>query len=885
MRWITREKVKVDRLAFPWLIKNLRILFAIVLLFGAAEEALPQPSSPAFPITGIVFDPSHASVPRAKVAFRRAGASEQQTTTADAGGAFRFEAVAPGRYEIQVEHEGFKPATVRLTIGSRPPGPLEITLSIVELRQEVTVGGQAAQVSTDTSENLDVVTLNRESLDSLPIFDQDYVGAMSRFLDAGSVGTGGVTLIVDGLDATRAGVSASAIQEVKINQNPYSAEFSRPGRGRIEILTKPGSQEYHGTFNFLFRDYRLNARDPFAVPRPVEQRRIFEGNITGPLGRSKTTTFLISANREEEDLQSVVFALVPSGPVRENVPSPARNTEVSASITHQIGATHTISLRGLYTDRTINNQGVGGFNLPEVAADFKDREDLFYFNHQGLITPNLLNQFRMLLFGRQHTTTRSLRPGPKIVVLDAFTGGGAQADRLQTENHIAFNDFLTWSHGKHSIKTGINVPDISRRGLNDYTNFVGTYSFSTIQDYLQNHPFSLLRQQGEGHIVFVEMVIGGFIQDEFRVRPNLQIAAGLRYDWQNYFHDNNNFSPRLSFAFSPGKGRKTVLRGGAGFFYDRTGPSPIWDLLRYDGRLLRRYVISNPKWPEPLTSAELEAQPTSVTRLDPTVKIPYTVQYSVGVERQLQKSTTLTVTYLGTRAIGMFRSRDVNAPPPPLYLARPDPTLNVLRQIESSGHLESHSLEVSLRGNVSRFFNGMIQYALGRVYNDVGGGSIGGGRTSGINTFPANNYDLSREWARADFDQRQRFNLLGTLRAGEYFKIGMGLFLNSGEPYSMTTGRDDNHDGLASDRPPGVHRNSLQGPGYAQLDLRWSRDFYLVRSKKDKGPAATLALDGFNVMNHVNYVGFIGNLSSPFFGKAVGARPPRRLQLSARFKF
>ncbi len=267
------------------------------------------------------------------------------------------------------------------------------------------------------------------------------------------------------------------------------------------------------------------------------------------------------------------------------------------------------------------------------------------------------------------------------------------------------------------------------------------------------------------------------------------------------------------------------------------------------------------------------------------MKIPYTVQYSAGVERQLQKSTSLTVTYLGTRAIGLFRSRDVNAPPPPLYLARPDPTLNVLRQIESSGHLESHSLEVSLRGNLSRFFNGMIQYALGRVYNDVGGGSIGGGRTSGINTFPANNYDLSREWARADFDQRQRFNLLGTLRAGEYFKIGMGLFLNSGEPYSMTTGRDDNHDGLASDRPPGVHRNSLQGPGYAQLDLRWSRDFYLVRSKKDKGPAATLALDGFNVMNHVNYVGFIGNLSSPFFGKAVGARPPRRLQLSARFKF
>ena len=151
--------------------------------------------------------------------------------------------VTPGSYEIQVEHEGFKPATARLRIGSRAPAPLKITLTIAEIRQEVTVGGQVMQVNTNSSENLDVVTLDRQSLDNLPIFDQDYVGTMTRFLDAGSVGTGGVTLIVDGLEATRAGMSASAIQEVKINQNPYSAEFSRPGRGRIEILTKPGSQE------------------------------------------------------------------------------------------------------------------------------------------------------------------------------------------------------------------------------------------------------------------------------------------------------------------------------------------------------------------------------------------------------------------------------------------------------------------------------------------------------------------------------------------------------------------------------------------------------------------------------------------------------------------
>jgi hypothetical protein len=357
----------------------------------------------------------------------------------------------------------------------------------------------------------------------------------------------------------------------------------------------------------------------------------------------------------------------------------------------------------------------------------------------------------------------------------------------------------------------------------------------------------------------------------------------LRYDWQNYFHDNNNVSPRLAFAFAPGKARNTVIRGGAGFFYDRTGPQPIFDLLRYDGQRLRRYVITDPVYPEPVDAPG--AQATSVVRLDPTVKIPYTVQYGIGVERQLRKSTTLTINYFGIRGVDMFRSRDVNAPPPPFYLARPDPNFSVIRQIESSAALQSHALELGLRGNVTRYFNGMIQYALGRADNNVGTGNTGGGRITGINVFPADNYDLRGEWARADYDQRHRFNLLGTFTPGKLFNLGVAVSLYSGSPYSLTTGRDDNHDGLANDRPPGVPRNSLQGPGYADLDVRWSRNFYMAPAKRDKGPIATFAVDGFNVFNRVNYTAFVGNLSSPFFGKAVTAQPPRRLQLSLRFKF
>jgi outer membrane receptor protein involved in Fe transport len=853
----------------------MRVPLEVVVLITAIGQLFGQAPS-ELTLNGLVLDASGASVAEAKVVLRKGGDSAERSTVTEPSGAFHFNQIARGDYEVEIRQDGFRPSTTHVRVGTRSPTPLRVVLAVAELRQGVTVDSRTDQVSTETSDNLNAISVSQQALENLPVFDQDYVTTMSRFLDAGAVGTNGVTLVVDGLESTRVPVSPSAIQEVKINQDPYSAEFSRPGRGRIEIITKPGSDEYHGTFNFLFRDSALNSRDPFALTRAPEQRRIFEGSLTGPVGHSKTTSFLITGNRQEEDLQAVVFALGPDGQIDQNVPTPQRNTEFSGSLNHLFGRTQLVSFRGLYTDRTQSNQGVGGFTLPEAGADFEDREDLFFLNHRGLITPKLVNQFRMLVFGRQHTSTKSLNNGPRIVVQDAFTGGGAQADRLQTENHFTITEVLGYSAGKHSIRGGINVPDISRRGLDDYTNFGGTYTFATLQDYLQHRPLSLVLQQGQGHLFFWEKVVGGFVQDEFRLLPNLQLTAGVRYDWQNYFHDTNNVTPRFSFAYAPGKQRRLVIRGGYGLFYDRTGPQPIFDLRRYDGQHLIKYIVSDPSFP--FVPTGIGTDPPSIVRLDPTVKIPVTAQFGVGVERQLSKGATMAINYAGLRGMNLFRSRDINAPLPPFYLSRPNPDYSQIRQIESSADLKSHSLEVSLRGNLSRHFSGIAQYTLSRAYNNVGG-------TRTINTFPANSWNLDGEWARSDFDARHRFNLLGNVTPGRGFNFGVALALNSGMPYSITTGRDDNHDGLAIDRPAGIPRNSLQGPSYFGLDLRWSRDFFLSRSRKEKGPAITPALDVFNVLNRVNYTGYIGNLSSPFFGKPVAANPARRLQLSIRFRF
>jgi hypothetical protein len=850
-------------------------LLAALVLIGCFTGHAQSPSA-RFSISGMVQDQAGAAIVGARIELGAPNIPGIQSTTTDQAGQFEFKRIAAGKYPLRVSSQGFESATLDVTVGSQAPAPLQVVMAVASLRQETTVTSEPAKISTEATANKDTVGLTEQSLSNLPVFDQDYVGAMSRFLDPGSVGTNGVTLVVNGMEVNNLGVSPSAIKEIKINQDPYSAEYQRPGRGRIEVTTKPGSPEYHGTLNFIFRDAHLNARDPFALTRPPEQRRIYEGYLSGPIRSSKKTSFLFSVSRKEEDLQSVVVAEGPAGAIRANVPAPSRTLLLSGQVSHTVSDTNTFSIRESLLVENVNNQNVGGTTLAEAGVNSRNMEQEITFSQQTVLSPKLVNNFRLLL-GVESQSAESVTRNRRIVVLDAFTGGGAQADYLRTEYHAQLMEVLSYSTGKHLIKGGINVPDLSRRGFDNNINSAGTFYFSTLADYAQGRPFSFVLQQGNGHIVFLEKAIGLFAQDEYHLRKNLMLSFGLRYDWQNYFHDNNNFAPRFSFAYAPGNSQKTVFRGGAGVFNDRSGARPIQDILLFNGSRLRQYVILNPAYPDPLAAnGTLTAQPVSVTRLAPNINIPYTIQYSFSMERQLQKTTTLAITYLGARGVDQFRSRDINAPLPPNYSARPDSSIGVLREIESQGRRLTNALEITLRGNVTRFFNGMTQYRLASAHDS----------TSGITYFPPNPYDLSGEWGRSDFDRRHRFELLGTINPGKLFNLGVSVSLYSGQPYTLTTGLDQFHTGTANARPAGVPRNSLQGPAYADLDLRWSRDFSVRKGKKkDEGVKATVAVDAFNVLNEVNYSSFIGNLSSPFFGQAIAAQPPRRLQFSFRLKF
>ena len=843
-----------------------------------------EPTTPAavLRVSGVVLDPTNAAIVGAKVTLHGGSLENEPSTATDLAGHFEFTDVTPGSYEVEVQQEGFKILKNHVKVGPRSPAPLRIVLPLAELHEEINVTNPQGQLSREATENADIIRLDRQALDSLPILDNDVVRAVTEMLGPGSGGSGGAVLIVDGVMVSEVGVPASAIQEVRINQNPYSAEYSAPGKNRIEIITKNGSSNYHGSLDASFRDYRLDARNAFADARPPERLSLFDGYFSGPLGKSKKTTFQVSASQKQDDRQSIVYAQVPSGTLTQNFANPQRSTYFLVGINRQISKGNNLAIRYSFFNWSDKGIGVGGVNLPEAASDESSSRHYFYVSDRAAITPNLINEFSVRATTSDSITRSVLQGQPRIVVLDAFVSGG-QTNYTALRNYLQLTDTLSWSHGKHLVKVGINLPELSRWSLNDRTNFDGTFQFSSLNDYRQGRPFSFVQQQGTSQLVYWQKELGLFAQDEMRVRPGLSIAFGLRYDWQNYISNPKNFAPRLSFAFAPGKSRKVVFRGGAGIFYETTGQAAIADMLRFNGQTLGQIVLSNPSYPNPLTAGGVaQTLPNSFVRFAPDLRLPYNLQYSFGVETQLQKSTTFTATYVGDRGFNLFRSRDLNAPLPPLYVQRPNPEIATLREIESDGNLTSNALKLVVRTRISRFFNGMAQYTLSRSYDD----------TAGIAAFPANQYDLTREWSRSNSDSLHFFYFYGTLNAPKAVSLGASLSVRSGQPYTMTTGTDDFGTTFANARPAGVPRNSLEGPGSTTLNLRLAKTFSLVTAKtgkrkknEKKGLSATVAVDAFNVLNHVNLGKPVGNLSSPFFGHSIGAGPPRRLQMLVRFQF
>lgn len=851
----------------------------VALLLSAAAPAFAQSF---LSVRGTIVDATGAAVPGLPITLGTSTGVLIAHTQSDSAGSFSFDGLSAGDVVLTVPaSSGFASRIIPLHLKFNITA-LKVSLSLAAVSQEVTVRNNQT-LSTDSSANNDTVSISGDALRKLPVFDMNYVGALSSFLDASSGSSGGVTLIVDGIEMKSAGVSASAVQEVRINNDPYSAEFSRPGRGRIEITTKPGSPSYHGEVNFLFRDAIFNAKTYPAITRSAEARRLFEGHFTGPVGGRGHTTFIASGEYGQRNTFAAVDAIELSGPINENVATPQTNAQASLRLTHDFSVSHRLQIGYNFEYYTDKNADVGGLILPEAGTNNNSREDHLVFNDRIIVTPNLINQLAVT-FEKDEDVTRSVTDARTIHVIGSFTGGGAQADLSRSENTIHVNEVVSWSHRKHYIRFGFQLPQVSKRAVDDHTNRLGTLLYSSLANYPVNPavdigtPYVFTAQRGIGRGLYWANEVGAYFQDQIKVNPKLQVSLGLRYDWVTYISDNNNLAPRVSLAYAPGKG-KTILRLGSGFFYDRTGGDFPSTFKLHNGLVLDTVQLENPTAQQLAPGTNFSTIPSNIVREASNVCAPYTIQTSLGIERKLNKKITLTAAYRNWVQIKSFRSRDANAPilsgnSSPNY-ARPDPNFGQIQQIESGGRQLLNALDLSFRGDVGRWFSGQAQYSLARAENN----------TSGIRNFPQDQYNSNAEWGPSNFDRRHVFSIIGNINPDHWLTLGLNASLNSGTPYNEITGTDDFHTGLSNARPAGVGRNTLQAKATANLDLQWDHDFKLTKAKEDKAKVISVGASSFNVFNHANYSGYIGSLSSTRFMQPTSAQPGRQMQFSVGYRF
>jgi len=815
-------------------------------------------------LRGIVEDDSGIPIAAAQITIQGKTAETSRTTGNDMG-EFVFTGLTPGEYVVSAEAANFKPTRLKVMIGAGTPPLQHIRLKVASASQEITVTA-TDPVSMDG--NVTSVEVTHDLLRSLPVQDDNPLGAAKAFLDPASNGAEGTKIVVDGVEASDLDVPSSSIKSVAVNRNPYSAEFGRPGRGRIEVVTRPGSLTHvHHHFVVTYRNSSLDARNAFASDKPQMSRSFWEGDMNGPLPGHKGS-FYIGGEYLHDNENAVIHAFTSSGLFSQTVPSPERTGKMLGRVDYQLNSSNTFSVRYNFSRGSFADLGIGPFDLPERGYKSTAQRNEIRLGETALVSVNFSNEIRFS-YKQRSNTINPLSHVTANRVLGAFNSGGAQRSEDQHEGIFEWQDVAIWVHGMHTLHFGATV---KRHNVDmiDTSNFGGTFTFSDLDAFAENKPFLFTINQGSPSVQFAQNEYSYFVQDEMRLRPTLNLMVGLRHELQSGLRDYNNLAPRFGLSYAPGQGG-TVIRAGAGIFYDRRPWTMQEQALLYDNEHVRRLQIEDPVLPLPPDA--LASVPPSSTSISPVLVAPYLIQASAGIDQKIGKKNFVSAEYTRMRGLRQFRTRDMNAPLPEPGV-RPNPAFVNLDQFESAGSSSSNSLAITYRSVIANKLELLAQYTFSHSFDN----------TTGMFFRPADNFNPGAEWARSDFDRRHRLNLAAIYQFPRGFKLGTITTIGSRIPFNITTGRDDNQDGIANDRPSGVGRNTGAGPWYSDVDIRLSKRFVLVE-REHGSKYLELRADAFNAFNRVNATNYVGVQSSPLFGNPNSALPARQIQISMKFSF
>lgn len=837
----------------------------------------------------VVRDPSSALIHKAVVQLIKNG-KVQSTAQTNQRGEARFNKLAPGRYQLHIEAAGFKAYDVEefdLAGTSRKEVSLEIDVIKVDVNVDEDPQVKATDPKTASFSNV----MTADQIAQLPDDPDELENAINQLAGPGA------QIRVNGFRGGKL-PPKNQIREIRFRLNPYAPENHDAGFGLVDVITKPGINSWHGSFNFGFRDEALNGRQVFAPFRGPEQQRRFGLSLDGPLWKDHTSLFLNVDGSLFFDARPI-FATLPTGTFSDLAYRPSRRLNIDARVEHVLTKTHTARFQFQRNAGVQNNLGVGDFDLPSRGYGQEQTEYIARFADSGVIGKKYFNEFRVQARWTD-TASRSSNFERTILVPGAFNDGGAQRTGGRNQFDLEVSDNVDYALEKHGIRFGGQL-EAGHYRSNEFNNALGTFQFANLAAYEAGLPTQYTQRIGNPLVEYPQYQFGWYFQDDWKVRKNLTLSYGARHEFQTHVPGKFNIAPRFGFVWSPTKKGTVTLRGGAGIFYDWFAAQVYEQTLRVDGERQRDLVIVNPGYPNPFSSGTQTTLPPSRIQTDPNLQIPYIIQASFGLETQPFKLFQLRTNYQYQRGVHLLHGRNLNAPVP--GFGRPDPTVGNITNVESSAYSSNHRLMVNV--GPAKFVQGLfwsVNYLLMKNTSEA----------DSPFSLPTNNFNLRADRGPSAADFRHLISGFVSKRMPLGFNISTIFQATSALPYNITTGFDNNGDTVINDRPFGVGRNSARGAARWEIGSRlsWGLDFgpealpaagpqvRMVRvgggdgaapPSISAGPAKKyrfeLYAQAFNLLNHANLGTFSGVQTSPFFGQATSAQSPRRFEVGTRINF
>jgi hypothetical protein len=824
-----------------YLRKALTLMFGISLLAlsGAAQTPTARTGSaaPAAPaqaaggtaatisaggtkVHGMITDPDGELIPGAMVTLTPAHGNAAKAQSGS-DGTYSL-SVAPGSYTLLVTMQGFSAySVVNLKIPAVPSTTIDAKLKIGEQTQVVNVDANSITLSVDPDNNADSTVLTGKDLDALSD-DPDELSSELTALAGPSAGPNGGQIYVDGFTGGQL-PPKSSIREIRINQNPFSAEYDKLGYGRVEIFTKPGTDKLHGNIQFNYNPSQFNSSDPLTdTYQPSYHTLFLFGNLTGPL--SKIASYNIGGTfRQIQDDQftNATISALPTSPAVLCAPGevgcvstpyqvstyfPQIRADINPRLDLALGSKNVLTTRYQYVNNTATNDGVGNLALPTVGYNTSSLSNILQMSDTQTWSAKLINETRFE-YEREHVQTTALNNAPSVNVSGNFqSGGSSEQDLSDHQDHFEVQNYTSVQLKKNFIRFGGRLRT-TREAQNTGSNTNGSFTYAGLPNYLASAPsqfnYTIMNNHNIGD-TYADL--GLYAESDWKARQNLTISYGIRYETQNHLADHHDFAPRLSVSYGLGSKKgapKTVLHGGFGLFYDRFGQGNILTLAQENGTNETVYTIGNvptactpglsniagPTGLLGICTAGTSSNAQTVYSKTSNLRTPYITEFAVGADQQVSKYGTLSFNYVHSQGVHELATQNTN-----YDIASQGPqdlTQGPQYQYFTEGVFNQNQLIVNGRVQAARWLSLFGYYSLNSAHGD----------TSGNGSFITTPGHIAADYGRTTFSVRNRIFLAGSITLPKFIQFSPFLIGQSGNPYNVTTGSDNNGDSIFNDRP------------------------------------------------------------------------------------